>query len=114
MLNILCTVDELIFPKKVDINIPFPKSSSKVYQETDNLQLTFENNTVLLKVPILSGILYNYIKNYKDYYYFSDKDIALHKSVAAYMNKSNKKGNRRNMLHKKAGIFYSITASDKK
>lgn len=106
MLNILCTVDELIFPKKVDINIPFPKSSSKVYQETDNLQLTFENNTVLLKVPILSGILYNYIKNYKDYYYFSDKDIALHKSVAAYMNKSHrKKATAATCYTKKQGYF---------
>ena len=106
MLNILCTVDELIFPKKVDINIPFPKSSSKVYQETDNLQLTFENNTVLLKVPILSGILYNYITNYKDYYYFSDKDIALHKSVAAYMNKSHrKKATAATCYTKKQGYF---------
>lgn len=106
MLNILCTVDELIFPKKVETNIPFPKSSSEVYQETDNLQLTFENNTVLLKVPILSGILYNYITNYKDYYYFSDKDIALHKSVAAYMNKSHrKKATAATCYTKKQGYF---------
>ena len=41
MLNILCTVDELIFPKKVETNIPFPKSNSEVYQETDNLKLIF-------------------------------------------------------------------------
>lgn len=115
MLNILCTIDELIFPKKIETIVAFPESASDEYQGTDDMQLIFENNTILLKVPILSGVLYNFIKNYKDYYYFSDKDAALHKSVAAYMDKTHrKKATASTCYTKKQGYFIPTLGKCKK
>ena len=106
MLSILCCIDKLIFPKKIETNIEFPDSKSKDCQNIDDMQLTFNNDTILIKVPILSGVLYNYIKNYKDYYYFSDKDIAIHKSVATYMDKTHrKKATAATCYTKKEGYF---------
>lgn len=115
MLNISCTIDELIFPKKLETTAAFPDSISPEYNGTDDIQLTFENNTILLKVPILSGVLYNYIKNYKDYYYFSDKDAALHKSVAVYMDKTHrKKATAATCYTKKQGYFIPTLCTCKK
>lgn len=115
MLNILCIVDELIFPKKIETALSFPDSCSDNYHSTEDMHIIFDNNTILLKIPILSGTLYNYIKNYKDYYYFSDKDTALHKSVAVYMDKTHrKKATATTCYTKKHGYFIPTLHISKK
>lgn len=115
MLNISCSFPELIFPKSLETSITFPESNSEEYKYTDDMLIVFENDTILLKVPILSGVLYNYIKNYKDYYYFSDKDTALHKSVAAYMDKKyRKKATAITCYTKKQGYFIPTLKTCKK
>ena len=115
MLNISCSFPELIFPKSLETSITFPESNSEEYKYTDDMQIVFENDTILLKVPILSGVLYNYIKNYKDYYYFSDKDTALHKSVAAYIDKKyRKKATATTCYTKKQGYFIPTLKTCKK
>lgn len=45
----------------------------------------------LLKVPIVYDTLKYFYSNYKDYYYLPEEDIALHKSVATYVDKNHRK-----------------------
>ena len=40
-----------------------------------------------LTVPVLSGTLYYFFENYREYYYLPMEDQAIHKSVAAYVDK---------------------------
>ena len=40
-----------------------------------------------LRVPIYEGELKYYYSNYKDYYYLPQEDLAIHKSVASFVDK---------------------------
>lgn len=42
------------------------------------------NDTALIRVPLLQGELKYFYSDYKDYYYFPSKDMAIHKSVSKY------------------------------
>ncbi|MBE5867513.1 MAG: hypothetical protein E7293_00925 [Lachnospiraceae bacterium] len=46
-----------------------------------------EGTTGMLKVPIYEEELKYFYANYKDYYYLPAEDVALHKSVAAFVDK---------------------------
>ncbi len=50
----------------------------------------FENEGCL-KVPIVYDTMKYFYSNYKDYYYLPAEDVALHKSVAAYVDKDHRK-----------------------
>lgn len=57
-------------------------------------------------IPILEDTLKFFYPNYKDYYYLPDEDIAVHKSVAAYVDASHReKAKAANCYSKKAGLF---------
>ncbi len=43
-----------------------------------------------LRVPILEGELKYFYSNYKDYYYLPEEDVALHKSVASFVDKEHR------------------------
>ncbi len=46
-----------------------------------------EENTATIRVPILEEELKYFYANYKDYYYLPTEDVALHKSVADFVDK---------------------------
>lgn len=46
-----------------------------------------EGNEATLKVPIYEEELKYFYSNYKDYYYLPNEDVALHKSVASFVDK---------------------------
>lgn len=43
-----------------------------------------------LSIPIFHGTLKHYFKDYKNYYYLPKEDIAIHKSIAAFVDGENK------------------------
>ena len=47
-----------------------------------------EGTEVCVKVPIYEGELKYFYSNYQDYYYLPSEDMALHKSVAGYVDKN--------------------------
>lgn len=49
-----------------------------------------EENEGLLKVPVYEEELKYFYSNYKDYYYLPAEDVALHKSVAAFVDKDHR------------------------
>ncbi len=46
-----------------------------------------EGDEAVVKVPIFEGELKYFYSNYKDYYYLPEEDLALHKSVATFVDK---------------------------
>jgi uncharacterized protein len=50
----------------------------------DKIFLYARSNTVVLKVPVLETTMRYYYDNYKDYYYFPEEDMAIHKMLAKY------------------------------
>ena len=53
-----------------------------------NIIITGYKNEVSINVPIIEEELKFYLDNYKDYYYLPAEDVAVHKSVATYVDKN--------------------------
>lgn len=62
-----------------------------------------------LRIPLRSGELRYYLPHYQDYYYLPAEDMAIHKSVAAYVDKAyRKKATPDTCYTKKAGLFLPL------
>lgn len=48
------------------------------------------DNTAIIKCPVYEGELKYYYANYKDYYYLPEEDMALHKSVASFVDRNHR------------------------
>ena len=77
------TCEELIYEMTTDINIP-----KKISYGNDDCYIIVKDNTIILKVNLFDGKLRYFYDNYKDYYYLPAEDMALHKSVATYVDRS--------------------------
>lgn len=55
-----------------------------------DIYLTAENGCVQMTVPVTAEPLKYFYPNYKDYYYLPEEDTAIHKSVAAYVDKEHR------------------------
>lgn len=64
-----------------------PKAISSV---ANNCYFKGEGMEGILRVPILDGELKYFYSNYHDYYYLPMEDIALHKSVAGFVDKEHR------------------------
>lgn len=64
------------------------------------------DNEGFLKVPLVKEPLKHFYSNYKDYYYLPKEDVALHKSVAAFVAKEfREQASAHNCYTKKEGSF---------
>lgn len=75
--------NEIIF--QLALNTPVPK---RISFGNESFYLTAHKNAVKIKLSIYNGELKYFYKNYKDYYYLPQEDVAIHKSVAFYVDKN--------------------------
>lgn len=68
--------------------VPFPKSCSC---QRPPFCLTCRDTFAELSAAVLTGELKYYYENYRDYYYLPGEDMAVHKSVAAYVDPRRRK-----------------------
>lgn len=84
-------------------SLPFP---TNVTVEKEMYRITFRENYVYLFIPVLEGELHYYYENYKDYYYLPLEDMAVHKSLASFVDKSRrKKATKDTCYTKRRGLF---------
>lgn len=69
----------------LSIPTPLPKAISA---SANNCYFKGEDEQAILKVPLYEEELKYFYSNYKDYYYLPTEDIALHKSVAGFVDKT--------------------------
>lgn len=74
---------ELIPPYPLQGHVLSRNSYSDTYVHVDN-------SNVLIRIPILNGYIRHFYPDYKNYYYLPAEDIAIHKSVAAYVDPSHR------------------------
>ena len=77
--------EELIYELTTNISIP-----KKISYGTDDYYIIANNNSVFLKISLIENKLKYYYDNYKDYYYLPAEDMAIHKSVATYVDKNHR------------------------
>ena len=68
--------------------IAFPK---QILYRKEFINIKFRKKDVCLYINVLHDELRFYFENYKDYYYLPEEDMAIHKSVAAFVDSSHKK-----------------------
>lgn len=98
-----------LFIRKNDVLIPLhithslPKSLTI---EGNGILFTAAEHTATLQVPVYQGELKYFYSNYKDYYYLPLEDTAIHKSVAAYVDKQYRtQAKASNCYSRKTGLF---------
>lgn len=79
------TRKELLITLGLPVPLPRPVSASAA-----NCYFRCDKEDTTLKVPILEEELKYYYSNYKDYYYLPAEDVALHKSVASFVDKEHR------------------------
>lgn len=93
----------LTFPLKTPVPVP-------VSQSYDFGYLTLNKSTGKLLLPMLEDTLYYYFTDYKNYYYLPQEDQAIHKSVAAYVEKEYRQPARKeNCYTRQSGLFLPQT-----
>lgn len=65
-------------------NSPVPK---RVSHQSKDFYITMNQTATKIRVPIFEGELKFFYPNHKDYYYLPVEDMAIHKSVAAFVDK---------------------------
>lgn len=73
---------------KLSFESPLPKAISYY---TNGCYFTGDKKEGSLKVPLYEEEMKYYYSNYQDYYYLPEEDIAIHKSVASYVDKDFRK-----------------------
>ena len=77
-----CHRTELLIFTTSPFSVPKPITSSR-----DGFYVKLEENKVFLRVPVFDEELKYFYSNYKDYYYLPKEDLALHKSIASFVDK---------------------------
>ncbi|MCM1325349.1 MAG: ribonuclease H-like domain-containing protein [Bacteroidales bacterium] len=71
----------------ITLPLPLPKPVSSF---ANDCYFRGEDSEATLRVPIYEEELKYFYKNYHDYYYLPTEDVALHKSVATFVEKENR------------------------
>jgi len=104
------TGNELIISLKNDYYVP-----KRVSCQFERFYITMNKDTTKIRIQIFEGELKYFHKDYKDYYYLPEEDIAIHKSVATFVDKGyREKAKACNCYTRKTGMFipqYSIVMS---
>lgn len=99
--NIENTKQEIIFDCQLQQAVP--KRVSLGYRE---FYVTAYGNSLKIRVKIYSNELKFFYSNYSDYYYLPEEDVAMHKSVAFYVDKNYRtRAKAANCYSKKTGMF---------
>lgn len=80
-------IDKLEFFIALKNDYIIPKKTSIKH---DEFYILIDKESTTIRVPILETELKYFYSNYKDYYYLPDEDIAIHKSVAEFVDKNYK------------------------
>ncbi len=68
--------------------------------------LTMNQDISRIRIPIFEGELHYFYPNYKDYYYLPEEDMAIHKSVATFVDKQyRERAKACNCYNRKTGTF---------
>ena len=82
---------------------PVPR---RISHKLNDFSLMISPTRTSIRVPIYEGELHYFYPNYKDYYYLPEEDLAIHKSVASYVDRQYRENARAyNCYNRKTSTF---------
>lgn len=101
-------------PKLVHLENKLSAFTDETYHNK-SIQLIASSTKITLKIPIYKGELKYYFENYKEYYYLPKEDMAIHKSVAQFVDKDYRVQAKANTCYsKKIGSFIPLFGDNAK
>lgn len=92
---------ELIITLENDYIVP-----KRVSYQFKDYYFTINKKTTKIRIPIYEGELKYFYENYKDYFYLPEEDMAVHKSVATFVDKQyRERAKASNCYTRKVGVF---------
>jgi len=92
---------ELIITLRNDYIVP-----KRVSYQFKDYYFTINKNTTKIRIPLFEGELKYFYENYKDYFYLPEEDMAVHKSVATFVDKQyRERAKASNCYTRKTGVF---------
>ena len=89
----------------ITLNHKFPVPK-RVSHRFGDFYISMMANTTKIRVSVYEGTLHYFYPNYKDYFYLPKEDIAIHKSVASFVDKDfREKAKANNCYTKRNGQF---------
>lgn len=99
------SVIENKFILTIKLDYPLPR---RITVGAGDIAVTAFQNEGSITIPILSCQLYFFFEDYREYYYLPAEDMAIHKSVARYVDKDyRERAKKENCYLKKEGHFIS-------
>ena len=96
--------DDLLLTDKLNFPVPF-----SISYEHKGVLFSFKRDLLTIRIPFYRGTLYHYFKDYKNYYYLPEEDMAVHKSVGVYVEPAyREKATASNCYVKKTGVFLTL------
>lgn len=93
--------EHLVFSLALDY--PLPK---RIAAGIHDIIITGYENEASLRVPILQEEMKFFLENYKEYYYLPAEDVAVHKSVASYVDRNyREQAKKENCYLRRQGYF---------
>lgn len=93
--------NELIITMQNDYPVP-----KRISYKLDHIYLMISKSRTSIRVPIYDGNLRYFYSNYKDYYYLPKEDMAVHKSVASFVDREYREAaHASNCYTRKTGSF---------
>lgn len=71
-------------------DLPAKVIPRRIVASADDCYLSLSGNELTLKIPLLRGELKFFYANYHDYYYLPAEDLAIHKALASFVDKSHR------------------------
>lgn len=95
------TGNEMIITLENDYIVP-----KRVSYQYKDYYFTINKNTTKIRIPLYEGELKYFYDNYKDYFYLPEEDMAIHKSVATFVDKQyRERAKACNCYTRKTGVF---------
>lgn len=105
-------------PKAIHLTAPFPASTTggEISSIKSPATLSMEKDTARISLPLYEGTLKFFLPDYKDYYYLIKEDMAVHKSIAEFVDSTvRKKATAATCYIKQTGLFLpSLVPSGKR
>lgn len=102
----VCRQEDGMLVLEDTINGYFPIAMQR---EKNGVFYTFDHSRLSIQIPLFHGTLYHFYKDYKNYYYLPEEDMAVHKSVGVYVDpKHRRKATASTCYTKKTGTFLPL------
>ena len=102
-----CSEDLPILRASFPLDVPVPRPLNVSFDNCCEIRVSRQTATVTIRA--LTDCLFHFFPDYRNYYYLPDEDMAIHKSVASFVDPSHReRATAQNCYVKKDGVFIPL------